>query len=134
MDEWANHSCLLYRSQSRLEPGSKGYLHGSIRLSFRPLLVTDGRIEEKEIHSAGPNGFTFRSAKTAQTVPLLLVMQHASDEIRRYDKRIEKLAAEKYPQTKRMRSARRGAITFGVLMPCLAFFLALNIPGQKHLV
>ena len=38
--------------------------------------------------------------------PLLLVIQHLSDEIRRYDKKIEKLGAEKYPQTLRMRSIR----------------------------
>ncbi len=44
--------------------------------------------------------------------PLLLMVQHATDEIRRYDKRIEELAAKKYPQTKRMRSANGvGAIT-----------------------
>ena len=34
--------------------------------------------------------------------PLLLVIQHATDEIRRYDKRILQLAEKKYPQTKRM--------------------------------
>ncbi len=38
--------------------------------------------------------------------PLLLVIQHATDEIRRYDKRIVELGEKKYPQTKRMRSAR----------------------------
>ncbi len=44
--------------------------------------------------------------------PLLLLIQHATDEIRRYDKRIEELANKKYPQTKRMRSANGvGVIT-----------------------
>ena len=36
--------------------------------------------------------------------PLLEVIQHVSDEIRCFDKRIEKLGAEKYPATKRLRS------------------------------
>jgi len=53
--------------------------------------------------------------------PLLLMVQHASDEIRRYDKRIEELAETKYPQTKRMRTANGvGAIT------SLAFVLNLD--------
>ncbi len=44
--------------------------------------------------------------------PLCLLIQHATDEIRRYDKRIEELANKKYPQTKRMRSANGvGVIT-----------------------
>ena len=34
--------------------------------------------------------------------PLLEVIQHVSDEIHRFDKRIEKLGAEKYPATKRL--------------------------------
>ena len=38
--------------------------------------------------------------------PLLGVIQHVSDEIRCYDKRIEKLGVEKYPATKRLRSIR----------------------------
>ena len=36
--------------------------------------------------------------------PLLLVIQHLSDEIRRYDKKIKQLGEETYPQTQRMRS------------------------------
>ena len=38
--------------------------------------------------------------------PLLQVIQHVSVEIRCFDKRIEKLGAEKYPATKRLRSIR----------------------------
>ena len=53
--------------------------------------------------------------------PLLEVIQHVSDEIRRYDKRIEKLGAEKYPATKRLRSIRAvGPVT------ALAFVLNLD--------
>ncbi len=53
--------------------------------------------------------------------PLLEVIQHVSDEIRRYDKRIEKLGAEKYPATKRLRSIRGvGPVT------ALAFVLNLD--------
>lgn len=57
--------------------------------------------------------------------PLLLLIQHASDEIRCYDKRIEELAEKKYPQTKRMRSANGvGVIT------SLAF--VLNLDNDPH--
>ena len=53
--------------------------------------------------------------------PLLEVIQHMSDEIRRFDKRIEKLGAEKYPATKRLRSIRGvGPVT------ALAFVLNLD--------
>jgi transposase len=52
--------------------------------------------------------------------PLLLVIQHVSDEIRRYDKRIDQLC-EKYPATLRLRSIRGvGPIT------ALAYVLHLN--------
>ena len=58
--------------------------------------------------------------------PLLVVMQHVSDEIRRYDKRILELGEKKYPQTKRMRSARGvGPIT------SLAFVLPLDNNRQR---
>ena len=53
--------------------------------------------------------------------PLLEVIQHVSDEIRRYDKHIEKLGAEKYPAAKRLRSIRGvGPVT------ALAFVLNLD--------
>ena len=53
--------------------------------------------------------------------PLLLVIQHLSDEIRRYDKKIKQLGEEKYPQTRRMRSIHGvGPIT------SLAFVLNLD--------
>jgi len=52
--------------------------------------------------------------------PLLLAIQHVSDEIRRYDKRIEQLC-ERYPATLRLRSIRGvGPIT------ALAYVLHLN--------
>ena len=58
--------------------------------------------------------------------PLLLVIQPATDEIRRYDKRILQLGEKKYPQTKRMRSARGvGPIT------SLAFVLHLDNNPQR---
>ncbi len=58
--------------------------------------------------------------------PLLLVIQHLSDEIRRYDKKIEQLGEEKYPQTRRMRSIRGvGPIT------SLAFVLNLDNDATK---
>ena len=58
--------------------------------------------------------------------PLLLVIQHLSDEIRRYDKKIEKLGAEKYPQTLRMRTIPGvGPIT------SLAFVLNLDNDQTK---
>ena len=58
--------------------------------------------------------------------PLLQVIQHVSDEIRRYDKRIEKLGAEKYPATKRLRSIRGvGPVT------ALAFVLNLDNDPQR---
>ena len=58
--------------------------------------------------------------------PLLLVIQHLSDDIRRYDKKIEKLGDEKYPQTRRMRSIRGvGPIT------ALAFVLNLDNDVEK---
>ena len=61
-------------------------------------------------------------AELRETIaPLLLVIQPAADEIRRYDKRILQLAEKKYPQTDRMRSARGvGPIT------SLAFVLHLD--------
>ena len=58
--------------------------------------------------------------------PLLLVIQHRSDEIRRYDKKIEQLGDEKYPHTLRMRSIRGvGPIT------ALAFVLNLDNAVEK---
>ena len=58
--------------------------------------------------------------------PLLEVIQHVSDEIRSYDKRIEKLGAEKYPATKRLRSIRGvGPVT------ALAFVLNLDNDPQR---
>ncbi len=52
--------------------------------------------------------------------PLLLLVQHVTDEIRRYDKRIEQLC-KKYPATRRLRSIRGvGPIT------ALAFVLNLD--------
>jgi len=58
--------------------------------------------------------------------PLLLVLQHTTDEIRRYDKRIEELAEKKYPQTKRMRTANGvGVIT------SVAFVLNLDNDSSR---
>ena len=58
--------------------------------------------------------------------PLLGVIQHVSDEIRCYDKRIEKLGVEKYPATKRLRSIRGvGPVT------ALAFVLNLDNDPQR---
>ena len=52
---------------------------------------------------------------------LVVVIQHVSDEIRRYDKRILPLAEKKYPPTERLRSARGvGPLT------SLAFVLHLD--------
>ena len=54
------------------------------------------------------------------------MIQHLSDEIRRYDKKIEKLGAEKYPQTWRMRTIPGvGPIT------SLAFVLNLDNDQTK---
>ena len=59
-------------------------------------------------------------AELATLRPLLLVIQHVTDEIHRYDKRIEQLC-ERYPATRRLRSIRGvGPIT------ALAFVLNLN--------
>ncbi len=64
-------------------------------------------------------------AELKQTLgPLLLVIQHTSDEIRRYDKRIDELC-EKYPATRRLRSVRGvGPIT------ALDYVLNLNNDPQ----
>jgi len=57
--------------------------------------------------------------------PLLLIVQHVSDNIRRYDKRIEQLC-EHYPATRRLRSIR------GVgPMTALAFVLNLDNNVQR---
>ena len=53
------------------------------------------------------------------------MIQHASDEIRRYDKRIQRLADQKYPQTKRMSSAR------GV-EPITSLAFVLNLDNNPH--
>ena len=54
------------------------------------------------------------------------MIQHVSDEIRRFDKRIEKLGAEKDPATKRLRSIRGvGPVT------ALAFVLNLDNDSQR---
>ena len=54
------------------------------------------------------------------------MIQHVSDEIRCYDKGIEKLGAEKYPATKRWRSIRGvGPVT------ALAFVLNLDNDPQR---
>ena len=51
----------------------------------------------------------------------MVVIQHVSDEIRRYDKRILPLAEKKYPPTERLRSAHGvGPLT------SLAFVLHLD--------
>lgn len=58
--------------------------------------------------------------------PLMLLIQHATDEIRRYDQRIEEMAENKYPQTKRMRTANGvGVIT------SVAFVLNLDNDSSR---
>jgi len=72
---------------------------------------------EAFVRKAGP---AIPAELKATLQPLLLVIQHTSDEIRRYDKRIE-LLCEKYPATRRLRSVRGvGPIT------ALAYVFNLN--------
>ena len=67
-----------------------------------------------------------RQPHSSSSPTVSCLIQHVSDEIRRFDKRIEKLWAEKYPATKRLRSIRGvGPVT------ALAFVLNLDNDPQR---
>ncbi len=90
-------------------------VRGTVKSFGKRLLISSSEAFVKKAGAEVPDELR------ATLQPLLDVIQHLSDEISRYDKRIEQLGAEKYPATKRLRSIRGvGPIT------ALAFVLNLD--------
>ncbi len=123
--------CSLETQQHRTVPRARD---GAVQA--RTKLSSQGRGLVKSFGARWPACDTAACAKKAAAAmpsdlkdtlgPLLLVIQHRSDEIRRYDKKIEQLGDEKYPHTLRMRSIRGvGPIT------ALAFVLNLDNAVEK---
>ena len=123
--------CSLETQQHRTVPRARD---GAVQA--RTKLSSQGRGLVKSFGARLPACDTAACAKKAAAAmpsdlkdtlgPLLLVIQHRSDEIRRYDKKIEQLGDEKYPHTLRMRSIRGvGPIT------ALAFVLNLDNAVEK---
>ena len=127
----AVHPCSLQTQVDRTVPRARD---GAVQA--RTKLINQVRGTVKSFGERLPPCTTEAFAKKASAAlpsslkdalgPLLLVIQHLSDEIRRYDKKIKQLGAEKYPHTLRMRTIPGvGPIT------SLAFVLNLDNDVSK---